>query len=109
MSNPLLNYTGLPAFSQIKPEHIQPAVEAVIKECRETVEAVAKIENPTWENFYLPQAIAGDKFSRAWSPVGHLNAVKNSQNCVKLIRLACHYYLNTALGLGNIKAYIKAM
>ena len=78
MSNPLLNYTGLPAFSQIKAEHIQPAVEAVIKECRETIEKVAQIENPTWENFYLPQAIAGDKFSRAWSPVSHLNGVKNS-------------------------------
>lgn len=78
MSNPLLNYTGLPAFSQIKPEHIQPAVEAVIKECRDTIEQVAQIENPTWENFYMPQAIAGDKFARAWSPVGHLNGVKNS-------------------------------
>lgn len=78
MSNPLLNYTGLPAFSKIKPEHIKPAVEAVIKTCRETIEAVSKIENPTWENFYLPQAAAGDQFSRAWSPVGHLNAVKNS-------------------------------
>ena len=78
MSNPLLNYTGLPAFSKIKPEHIKPAVEAVIQTCRETIEAVSKIENPTWENFYLPQAAAGDQFSRAWSPVGHLNAVKNS-------------------------------
>ena len=78
MPNPLLNYTGLPAFSKIKPEHIKPAVEAVIKTCRETIEAVSQIENPTWENFYLPQAAAGDQFSRAWSPVGHLNAVKNS-------------------------------
>ena len=78
MSNPLLNYTGLPAFSKIKPEHIKPAVEAVIQTCRETIEAVSQIENPTWENFYLPQAASGDQFSRAWSPVGHLNAVKNS-------------------------------
>ena len=78
MSNPLLNYTGLPPFSQIKPEHIQPAVEAVIKECRETIERVSQIDNPTWENFYLPQVMAGDKFNRAWSPIGHLNGVKNS-------------------------------
>lgn len=92
MSNPLLNYTGLPAFSKIKPEHIKPAVEAVIKTCRETIEAVSQIENPTWENFYLPQAAAGDQFSRAWSPVGHLNAVKNSpelreayQTCLPLL------------------------
>ncbi len=78
MSNPLLNQTGLPAFSQIKPEHIQPAIVQLIQDCRHTIDSVAQIESPTWENFYLPQAMAGDKLSRAWSPVGHLNAVKNS-------------------------------
>lgn len=78
MSNPLLNHSGLPKFSEIKPEHIQPAIEQLIAENRQAVETVAKIANPTWETFYLPQAMAGDKLSRAWSPVGHLNAVKNS-------------------------------
>ncbi|ANF70867.1 oligopeptidase A [[Haemophilus] ducreyi] len=78
MSNPLLHYTGLPAFSKIKAEHIQPAVEAVIQQCRNVIETVAQIEHPTWENFYIPQAEVSDKFSRVWSPVGHLNGVKNS-------------------------------
>ncbi|AGH37886.1 Oligopeptidase A [Bibersteinia trehalosi USDA-ARS-USMARC-188] len=78
MTNPLLHVTGLPKFSEIKPEHIQPAVELLIQENREIIEQVAQIENPTWENFYLPQVMAGDKLSRAWSPVGHLNSVKNS-------------------------------
>ncbi|WP_429946012.1 oligopeptidase A [Bibersteinia trehalosi] len=78
MTNPLLHVTGLPKFSEIKPEHIQPAVEQLIQENREIIEQVAQIENPTWENFYLPQVMAGDKLSRAWSPVGHLNSVKNS-------------------------------
>ena len=27
MSNPLLHIEGLPPFSQIKPEHIQPAIQ----------------------------------------------------------------------------------
>lgn len=78
MTNPLLNATGLPRFSQIKPEHIEPAVRELLQQCRQTVEQVAQIAEPTWENFYLPQAMAGDRLSRAWSPVGHLNAVKNS-------------------------------
>lgn len=92
MSNPLLNNTGLPQFSAIKPEHIKPAIEQLIQACRETIEQVSTIENPTWENFYLPQEIAGDNLSRAWSPVGHLNAVKNSpelreayQSCLPLL------------------------
>ncbi len=78
MSNPLLNNTGLPKFSQIQPEHVVPAIEQLIQQCRDTIEQVSQIDTPTWENFYLPQAITGDKLSRAWSPVGHLNAVKNS-------------------------------
>ncbi|VTU06045.1 oligopeptidase A [Actinobacillus indolicus] len=78
MSNPLLNNTGLPKFSQIQPEHVVPAIEQLIQQCRDTIEQVSQIDAPTWENFYLPQAITGDKLSRAWSPVGHLNAVKNS-------------------------------
>ncbi|KMK51535.1 oligopeptidase A [[Actinobacillus] muris] len=78
MTNPLLNATCLPRFSQIKPEHIEPAVRELLQQCRQTIEQVAQIAEPTWENFYLPQAMAGDRLSRAWSPVGHLNAVKNS-------------------------------
>lgn len=92
MSNPLLTTTGLPQFSAIKPEHIQPAIKQLIQNCRHTIEQVAQIENPTWENFYLPQAMASDKLSRAWSPIGHLNAVKNSpelreayQSCLPLL------------------------
>ncbi|KEZ23863.1 oligopeptidase A [Glaesserella parasuis] len=78
MSNPLLKNTGLPKFSQIQPEHVVPAIEQLIQQCRDTIEQVSQIDTPTWENFYLPQAITGDKLSRAWSPVGHLNSVKNS-------------------------------
>ncbi|EQA01268.1 oligopeptidase A [Glaesserella parasuis] len=78
MSNPLLNNTGLPKFSQIQPEHVVPAIEQLIQQCRDTIEQVSQIDTPTWENFYLPQAITGDKLSRAWSPVVHLNSVKNS-------------------------------
>ncbi|MEI8599424.1 hypothetical protein P4S64_22485 [Vibrio sp. M60_M31a] len=42
MSNPLLTFTDLPPFSQIKPEHIKPAVEQAIADCRAKVEAVLK-------------------------------------------------------------------
>ncbi|MFZ7245705.1 peptidase, partial [Avibacterium gallinarum] len=36
MSNPLLSETLLPQFSQIKPEHIQPAISQLIQENRDT-------------------------------------------------------------------------
>lgn len=79
MSNPLLTMTDLPPFSQIKPEHIFPAVEQAIKDCRAKVEEVlASGEAPSWDSICAPLAETDDRLNRIWSPVGHLNGVKNS-------------------------------
>ena len=78
MSNPLLHIEGLPPFSQIKPEHIQPAIEKLIEENRQAIEQVLKQPHFTWENFIEPLSEAGEHLSRAWSPISHLNSVKNS-------------------------------
>ena len=78
MSNPLLTTTGLPEFSKIKPEHIQPAIEQIIKESRETIGKLLTQPQFTWENFIEPMDNLGEKLQRAWSPVSHLNSVKNS-------------------------------
>lgn len=78
MSNPLLNIKGLPPFSQIQPEHIQPAIEKLIQDCRDTIEQVLAQPTLSWENFILPLSESGDKLTRAWSPISHLNSVKNS-------------------------------
>ena len=78
MTNPLLEKSDLPQFSKIKPEHIQPAIEQLIQECRKTTEQVLNQPNFSWENFCQPLAEVNEHLSRAWSPVSHLNAVKNS-------------------------------
>lgn len=79
MSNPLLQDHQLPVFSQIKPEHIKPAIEQLIQDCRATTEKL--LENAphfSWDNFCQPLAEVNDRLSKAWSPVSHLNSVKNS-------------------------------
>ena len=77
--NPLLEQFDLPPFSAIHPEHIVPAVKAAIDKCRATIdEVVAKSGPYTYETLCQPIAESEDKFSRIWSPVGHLNSVKNS-------------------------------
>ncbi|WP_419205110.1 oligopeptidase A [Photobacterium leiognathi] len=79
MSNPLLTMIDLPPFAHIKPEHIKPAVEKAIADCRENVESVLmEMAEPTWETICAPLAETDDRLSRIWSPVGHLNGVKNS-------------------------------
>ncbi|AWX14289.1 oligopeptidase A [Mergibacter septicus] len=78
MSNPLLQFDTLPQFSKIEPQHIQPAIQQLIEECRNTTEQLLEQPQFTWDNFCRPFAEVNDKLARAWSPVGHLNAVKNS-------------------------------
>ncbi|WP_394128205.1 oligopeptidase A [Vibrio hepatarius] len=79
MSNPLLSFTDLPPFSQIKPEHVKPAVEQVIADCRAKIEQVlAEDLTPTWESVVAPIEEVDDRLSRIWSPVSHMNSVVNS-------------------------------
>ena len=77
--NPLLDFTGLPRFSDFKPEYVTPAVEALLAENRALIERVAADPAvPSWENFVEPLEDANERLSRAWGQVGHLNAVMNS-------------------------------
>ena len=79
MSNPLLHFSGLPKFNEIKPAHISPAVDNLIAEGRALVEALAtETAAPTWENFALRLEDHSEKLGRAWSQVSHMNAVVNS-------------------------------
>lgn len=77
--NPLLAFTDLPPFSQIKPEHIQPAVEQAIADCHAVVEKVTADDiTPTYANVCKQLDEVDDRLSRLWSPVGHMNSVVNS-------------------------------
>jgi oligopeptidase A len=79
MSNPLLELDGLPAFSQIKPEHVKPAVDRLLAESRRLVEQLLEQNSCySWDNLVEPLETMDDRINRAWSPVGHMNAVVNN-------------------------------
>ncbi len=79
MTNPLLEQDGLPAFSQIKPEHVEPAIDQLLADNRkhmaELLEATAE---PSWGNLVEPIEEWEDRLGRVWSPVSHMNSVVNS-------------------------------
>jgi oligopeptidase A len=80
MDNPLIDMPGLPPFGRILPEHVEPAIDTLLARNRARIEELAQgAELPTWENFIEPLEMLGDSLERAWSPVGHLNAVMNSE------------------------------
>ena len=78
-NNPLLFFTGLPKFNEVKPEHVSPAIDSLIAEGRALVETLATTTDaPTWQNFALKLEGHSERLSRAWSQVGHMNSVVNS-------------------------------
>ena len=79
MTNPLLNNSELPLFSQIKAVHVEPAIEQLLAEARTTVEQLlADNDTYTWGNLIEPLEQAEDKINKAWSPVSHMNSVVNN-------------------------------
>jgi len=80
MDNPLIDDTGLPAFSRIRPSHVEPAIRAVIEQSRARVEEIlATAEPPRWNNLVIPLEALDHRLARVWAPVGHLNAVQNTE------------------------------
>ena len=57
MTNPLLHFSGLPHFDQIKPEHVSPAITQLLEESRALVTHLeGDTATPTWDNFEIGRA-----------------------------------------------------
>ncbi len=78
MMNPLLQFDALPDYAAIKPEHVVPAIEALIAEARATIAAIEKTESVSWDSVVEPLQDANERLGRAWSSVAHMNAVVNT-------------------------------
>jgi oligopeptidase A len=75
--NPLLDFSGLPRFAEIKPDHVTPAVAQLLADGRATTEAAVRAE-PTWDEFIAPLEDANERVGRAWGQVAHLHAVMDN-------------------------------
>ena len=79
MTNPLLTNATLPLFSQLKPEHIEPAITQLLDEARAVVDQHLQATTQyTWKNLIEPLENAEDRLNKAWSPASHMNSVANS-------------------------------
>jgi oligopeptidase A len=76
--NPLLDFSGLPRFDAVTPEHVAPAIRELIDENRHLIESLVAAQTPaTWDDFVQPMLDAGERLSRAWGIVGHLHSVND--------------------------------
>lgn len=83
MHNPLLDShfsMELPAFDQIRAEHFEPAIKQLTQRAQADIESI--VEGATecsWQSVFYPIEEALDQLEQAWSVVGHLNAVTNTE------------------------------
>ncbi len=79
--NPLLEPSGPPRFTRIRPEHVVPAVRARIAEVEALVEALVggAAGAHTWESLVEPLDAAQELLARAWGPVEHLKSVQGDE------------------------------
>ena len=76
--NPLLDFTDLPRFDLIQPEHVKPAITQLLAEGRALIERLTDDETPpTWVDFAGALADGLEDFGRAWGVVGHLHSVND--------------------------------
>ncbi|HEX9182852.1 MAG TPA: M3 family metallopeptidase [Burkholderiales bacterium] len=76
-NNPLLDFSGLPRFAELKPAHVAPAIDQLLDEARAAV-AHAEGARPVWHEFVTPLEDANERLGRAWGQVAHLHAVMDS-------------------------------
>ncbi len=79
MTNPLLDFTDLPLFDQIRPEHVAPAVEQLLTQANAALERAVAPDFPAdWGAISKQLDVATEQLGRAWGAVGHLNAVADT-------------------------------
>ena len=79
-NNPLLTFgRGIAAYSEIKPEHITPAIEFLLKHAQDAVDLAT---NPntlaTWDDLAEPLEDATESLGRSWGVISHLNSVADT-------------------------------
>ncbi len=79
MPNPLLDFSDLPLFDQIRPEHVAPATDQLLHEASAALARATTDEFPAdWQALSATLGVATERLGRAWGAVSHLNAVADT-------------------------------
>ena len=76
--NPLLDFSDLPLFDAIKPEHVTPAIDDLLAAKAAVDHAAAPETQVTWHDFVETFERASERLGRAWGIVSHLNNVADT-------------------------------
>jgi len=79
MINPLLDFSDLPLFDQILPEHVGPAMDDLLAKAETALAHVTAADfPPAWSGIARVLDVATENLGRAWGAVSHLNSVADT-------------------------------
>ncbi|MFL6663063.1 MAG: M3 family metallopeptidase [Rhizobacter sp.] len=78
-TNPLLDAPPLPAFDRIRPEHVEPAIDVLLKNADEALEKAVGPDVPAdYDALSAVLDVASERLKFAWGAVGHLKSVADT-------------------------------
>ncbi|QLI80147.1 M3 family metallopeptidase [Chitinibacter fontanus] len=75
--NPLLDFTTLPQYAAVKPEHVNPALDTLLEKASAAIAAAEAIAEPSWDGLAVLEEPL-EQLGRAWGVVAHLESVVNT-------------------------------
>ena len=83
-ANPLLDFSDLPLFDRIRPEHVAPAIATLLAEAEAALDTVTQPGFPAeWSAMSRTLDVATERLGRAWGVVSHLNGPPTTPPCPK--------------------------
>ncbi|MFM2262813.1 MAG: hypothetical protein RI959_1489, partial [Pseudomonadota bacterium] len=77
--NPLLDFSDLPRFDAIRPEHVGAAMDELLAAANQALETVTEESFPAqWKQMASALDVSTERLGRAWGAVGHLNSVADT-------------------------------
>lgn len=108
--NPLLADDALPAFSHIRPELVEPAIDTILADYRSGIAALTAPDAPRdFATVMLTQERLEQRLARAWAPVSHLHSVADSEALRKVYGPAEEKLTDHAIELGQNRALYAAV
>ncbi|MCA0327173.1 MAG: M3 family metallopeptidase [Proteobacteria bacterium] len=79
MTPPLLDFSDLPLFDQIRADQVAPAIDQLLTEADAALERVVAPDFPAeWNAIAKELDVSTERLGRAWGAVSHLNAVADT-------------------------------
>lgn len=106
-TNPLEKNATLPPFDEVKNEHMLSAIKTITTDNLSQIESLCADSDAVGWSTIVELEKLDNRLSKAWSPISHLNAVKNSQELRGIFDECLHLLNDYSTAVNQNKALFQ--